>query len=159
MLRHTNTGRVSVLNVTHFRRERERGIAVEEEKTQREFSHVKKIHEGLVIPVYMDREEAADPRCWLATTAENGLLRWVEPQFVDVSQEAEESAHLLTADGGGEVCDLDDISPRNAAHCIKWNRCSKTLNCYLNSVILYFSPRFMQYIQTEAPSLLLDEDE
>lgn len=32
MLRHTNTGRVSVLNVTHFGRERERGIAVEEEK-------------------------------------------------------------------------------------------------------------------------------
>lgn len=32
MLRHTNTGRVSVLNITHFRRERERGIAVEEEK-------------------------------------------------------------------------------------------------------------------------------
>lgn len=107
----------------------------------------------------MDREEAADPRCWLANTAENGLLRWVEPQFVDVSQEAEESAHLLTADGGGEVCDLDDISPRNAAHCIKWNRCSKTLHRYLNSVIFYFSARLMQYIQTEAPSLLLDEDE
>lgn len=32
MLRHTNTGRVSVLNVTHFRREGERGIAVEKEK-------------------------------------------------------------------------------------------------------------------------------
>lgn len=68
----------------------------------------------------MDREEAADPRCCLATTAENGLLRWVEPQFVDVSQETEESAHLLTADGGGQVCDLDDISPWNPAHCIKW---------------------------------------
>lgn len=116
MLRHTNTGRVSVLNVTHFRREGERGIAVEKEK---HVKTLKKKEEGLVIPVYMDCEEAADPRCCLTTTAENGLLRWVEPQFVDVSQETKESAHLLTADGGGQVCDLDDISPWNPAHCIK----------------------------------------
>lgn len=47
---------------------------------------------------------------------ETGLLRWVEPQLVDVPQETEESAHLLTADGGGQVCDLDDISPRDPTH-------------------------------------------
>lgn len=46
MLRHTNTGRVSELNVTHFRRERERGISVEEGKTQKE---------GFVIPLCQDR--------------------------------------------------------------------------------------------------------
>lgn len=128
MLRHTNTGRVSVLNVTHFRREGERGIAAGNTES-RVFSRYKK-KEGLVIPAYMDRGEAADPRCCLAATAENSLLRWVEPQFVDVSQETEESAHLLTADGGGQVCDLDDISPWNPAHCIKWCRCCKILNRY-----------------------------
>lgn len=134
MLRHTNTGRVSVLNVTHFRREGERGIAVEEQKhtMKRVFSRYAQKKEWLVSLVYMDREEAADPRCRLAATAGNSLLRWVEPQFVDVSQETEESAHLLTADGGGQVCDLDDISPWNPAHCIKRYRWYQFLNRYLN---------------------------
>lgn len=124
MLRHTNTGRVSVLNVTHFRGERERGIAVEEDKnTERgEFSHVKKKKKEMKDRSFLSTRTARRPQIrgvdWLPQL-KNGLLRWVEPQFVDVSQEAEESAHLLTADGGGEVCDLDDISPRNAAHCIK----------------------------------------
>lgn len=52
-------------------------------------------------------------------SGKTGLLGWVEPQLVDVPQETEESAHLLTADGGGQVCDLDDISPRNPTHGIK----------------------------------------
>lgn len=70
MLRHTNTGRVSVLNVTHSGRERERGIAVEEEKhkKRRVFPPCWN-KEWLVIHVYMDRGEAADPRRCLATTA------------------------------------------------------------------------------------------
>lgn len=50
-------------------------------------------------------------------SGETGLLGWVEPQLVDVPQETEESAHLLTADGGGQVRDLDDISPWDPAHC------------------------------------------
>lgn len=71
MLRHTNTGRVSVLNVTHFGRERERGVAVEEEKKGQAslFPPGMLNNEWLVTPVYMDRGEAAGPRCCLATTA------------------------------------------------------------------------------------------
>lgn len=70
MLRHANTGRVSVLNVTHSGRERERGGAVGEEKhkKRRVFSPVLS-QEWLVMHVYVDRGEAADPRCRLATTA------------------------------------------------------------------------------------------
>lgn len=36
------------------------------------------------------------------------LLRGIEAQLLDISQEAEESSHLLTGHGGGQVRDLDD---------------------------------------------------
>lgn len=70
MLRHTNTGGVSVLYVAHFGRERE-----------------------------------------------GGVVGRVEPQLLDVSQETEESAHLLAAHGRGQVGYLDDGCPRYPAHC------------------------------------------
>ena len=45
------------------------------------------------------------------------LLGRVEPQLLDVSQETEQSAHLLAAHGRGQVGDLDDSSPWYPAHC------------------------------------------
>lgn len=83
-------------------------------------------------------------------SGETGLLRWVEPQLVDVPQETEESAHLLTADGGGQVCDLDDISPRDPTHCTERYRCSKIFQPYLNAVNIWFSARFTPNIQTDS---------
>lgn len=69
----------------------------------------------------MDREQAAHPRCRLASNAGvGGLLGRVEPQLFDVSQETEQSAHLLAAHGRGQVGDLDDSCPRYPAHCANW---------------------------------------
>lgn len=44
------------------------------------------------------------------------LLGRVEPQLLDVSQETEESAHLLATHGRRQVGDLDDSSPWYPAH-------------------------------------------
>lgn len=110
MLRHTNTGRVSVLNVTHFGREREGGIAAEEKKNNTKKNMLFALGRGAAVSPGRGRGGG------------RGLLGRVEPQLVDVPQEAEESAHLFAADGGGQVRDLDDVSPRNPAHCDKWRK-------------------------------------
>lgn len=50
MLRHTNTGGVSVLYVAHFGREREGGVAVNKKKREKEKKGEKEAWErGLVI--------------------------------------------------------------------------------------------------------------
>lgn len=92
MLRHTNTGGVSVLYITHFGRERQ-----------------------------------------------GGIVGRVESQLLDVSQEAEQSSHLLAAHGRWEVGDLDDSSPRYPAHCGETDKYDD--NC--DNVDLFFSSIFI----------------
>lgn len=48
---------------------------------------------------------------------QRGIVGRVEPQLVDVSQEAKQGAHLLAAHGRGQVGNLDDSSPWYPAHC------------------------------------------
>lgn len=76
MLRHTNTGRVAVLYVTHFGRERQRGIAVKG-KGHRKGRVICLFYFFNSLLIYfnvcMDRRKAADPRCCLASLADVGL--------------------------------------------------------------------------------------
>lgn len=64
-------------------------------------------------------DKAAAPRLFLVSSDRRKLLLLggIETELLDVSQEAEESAHLLAAHSRRQVGDLDHCSPRYSAHC------------------------------------------